>query len=537
MSLGVPPPTVIDEPMLIDGAKAQREQDLQKAATDSGFEAETVQKAIAFEEPVLSEVKAIALSFKNIKRIDNLQQLSSLQNLRLDNNTITKIEHLDMLVHLRWLDLSFNNITEITGLDALGKLEDLSLFNNRISVIQNLDNNTNLQCLSIGNNQITGGNNWSSVMYLRQFSKLHLVNLEGNPLCKDPEYKHFLLAHLKYLKYLDYSSVNEDQLIVAREQYQDELLEVEEKEGIEESARKTEEIRAKRTAVLAEANCAVAEILFDEMISEDQDHAKLKLLPGLTDLFDDFHEKYNASADEFIAAGELKQKERVEEVRAFDYELRNLQRTAAESSTDLLRKYTKHKKKVMNDRDRDPSTLSAGVSELRASNDQMMESLKDIEMNLLEQCLNLINSFDRAYEDIKNKMSDLQQKFFREVEDQENNYSEAVTELATELLDKMANGGFQEGDLSEESAALLQDKETVNQSISGSHDAHLGKLLAHEDEVRETENSRCASTISKYADSERNRNRSRINEIVHTHRLNEEELQDILDEAADYNDD
>ena len=105
-----------------------------------------------------------------------------------------------MLVHLRWLDLSFNNITEITGLDALGKLEDLSLFNNRISVIQNLDNNTNLQCLSIGNNQITGGNNWSSVMYLRQFSKLHLVNLEGNPLCKDPEYKHFLLAHLKYLK-------------------------------------------------------------------------------------------------------------------------------------------------------------------------------------------------------------------------------------------------------------------------------------------------------------------------------------------------
>merc|ERR1719421_2460789 len=89
-------------------------------------------------------------------------------------------------------------------------------------------------------------------------------------------------------------------------------------------------------------------------------------------------------------------------------------------------------------------------------------------MNLLEQCLNLINSFDRAYEDIKNKMSDLQQKFFREVEDQENNYSEAVTELATELLDKMANGGFQEGDLSEESAALLQDKETVNQSISSS---------------------------------------------------------------------
>ena len=56
------------------------------------------------------------------------------------------------------------------------------------------------------------------------------------------------------------------------------------------------------------------------------------------------------------------------------------------------------------------------------------------------------------------------------------------TELATELLEKMANGGFQEGDLSER-AQLCTDKETVNQSISA-RDAHLGKLLAHEDEVR-----------------------------------------------------
>ena len=41
-------------------------------------------------------------------------------------------------------------------------------------------------------------------MYLRRFNKLRLVNLGGNPICKDPEYSSYVLSHIKLLKYFDY---------------------------------------------------------------------------------------------------------------------------------------------------------------------------------------------------------------------------------------------------------------------------------------------------------------------------------------------
>ena len=37
-----------------------------------------------------------------------------------------------------------------------------------------------------------------------RFTNLQLLNLAGNPLCQDPDYKSFVLSHLKHLLYLDY---------------------------------------------------------------------------------------------------------------------------------------------------------------------------------------------------------------------------------------------------------------------------------------------------------------------------------------------
>jgi Leucine-rich repeat (LRR) protein len=146
--------------------------------------------------------------------------------------------------HLTWLDLSFNRITKIEGLDTLTKLVDLSLFNNQISDIENLDKLKDLNVLSLGGGfnpvgkagvrqdckgwcqevaiisgmpggdcgvhgcltfllrynhlppmetTCAAGNNnlkrLDNVMYLRQFKNLRLVNLAGNPFCKDHDYR------------------------------------------------------------------------------------------------------------------------------------------------------------------------------------------------------------------------------------------------------------------------------------------------------------------------------------------------------------
>jgi hypothetical protein len=57
-------------------------------------------------------------------------------------------------------------------------------------------------------------------MYLRQFRNLRLVNLAGNPMCKDHDYRSYVLSHIKDLTYLDYRRVATADVQAAREQHQ-----------------------------------------------------------------------------------------------------------------------------------------------------------------------------------------------------------------------------------------------------------------------------------------------------------------------------
>lgn len=94
----------------------------------------------------LSKVKKLSLSFVGLPRIENLNALYGLVELRLDNNKFTKIEGLSHLVNLTWLDLSFNCIEKIEGLETLTKITDLSLHGNNITEFgSGLDNLKQLQ--------------------------------------------------------------------------------------------------------------------------------------------------------------------------------------------------------------------------------------------------------------------------------------------------------------------------------------------------------------------------------------------------------
>lgn len=125
--------------------------------------------------------------------------------------------------NLTWLDLSFNKIFRIEGLETLTRLTDLSLYANQIGVIEGLDPLSNLQVVSLGRNNIA---KLEGVMYLRRFSGLHLLNLAGNPICKDEFYRSYVLSHIKHLVYLDYRRVVAADVAAAVEQHQDAMLEI-----------------------------------------------------------------------------------------------------------------------------------------------------------------------------------------------------------------------------------------------------------------------------------------------------------------------
>ncbi|XP_034046980.1 dynein regulatory complex subunit 3 isoform X2 [Thalassophryne amazonica] len=183
-----------DESILID------EEMLQEALAELCFEDE-VQSNIWKEKLQFSEADTLSLVCKGIVKIGCLWEFTSLTKLELNNNCIKKIEGLNSLVNLTWLNLSFNGIEKIEGLDSLRKLEVLNLFTNRISVIENMDTLENLTLFSIADNLVE---QLEQVIYLRKFKKLHTLNLYGNPICKEDNYKLLIAAYFPDLSYLDY---------------------------------------------------------------------------------------------------------------------------------------------------------------------------------------------------------------------------------------------------------------------------------------------------------------------------------------------
>jgi hypothetical protein len=475
---------------------------------------------------MVAEAHVLRLSFKNIKRIDNLHGFQALTKLCLDNNVIREISDLDHLVNLEWLDLSFNNIAKIEGLEKLTKLTDLSLFNNLIQDVDGLDTCANLQCLSIGTNNIAA---LDSIVKLRRFKSLRLLNMEGNPVSKESEYRMYVLAYLNNLTYLDYAMVMKSEIVAAREQYQDELLDVEEKEALEEEKATREAAAARQTAKLQAANLAVVETIFDDMFKEDTEMAKLKYLAGINDIVANFQSEVESSSDQFLTVGLEKDKSKGRETSRFSVALKELRQQYAGDSVKMIEEFNRQKKRVFRQlqiQNRD-HVEHGDLEELRAEVAKLGNALMDLEMRQVEQFEDIMNEFENKYREINAACLEAQQSYFRAVEECENSYLRDLMTLVNELLEKAAKEELPE-DLPEEASNLLIDRDTCLTAITGSHDIHVGKLYKREEETKFNEITHCTETVRNYRDEEHTRNRNRIIEIQEFLESNRKQLNDLV---------
>ena len=86
---------------------------------------------------------------------------------------------------------------------------------------------------------------------MRQFPALEVVNLEGNPVCDEVDYKTVCLAYLPKLNYLDWALVNPAEVQHSMEAVQDDLMELKENEGINAANKEKEDARAEQLKQLA----------------------------------------------------------------------------------------------------------------------------------------------------------------------------------------------------------------------------------------------------------------------------------------------
>jgi len=486
--------------------------------------------------------EVLTMSFKNIGRIENLVGFENLTKLCLDNNCIQEIVNLDHLVNLRWLDLSFNKISVIDGLSKLTKLEDLSLYSNLVSEIKGLEYCQNLQCISLGSNRIES---LEQVIRLRQLKSLRMLTLKGNPIYEEPEYKNAILAYVDGLKYLDYALVDPNELHTAKEQYHDELIDIEEKESVIAEKESRDKDMSERRQLLREAGIEFSLSLFEDMFLDDADLEKLKHLPGIKEHCDTFKHKYTEKSDEFIKMAMEMDTLKKREIADFEKVINGIRSKDDEESTHLIANFEKSKKTALaslqqqnHDQNYEPDAMYDAekqnvINRLQDDLERVGDELMTIELRQVEKFDALVDELDNRMNDLKNQCIDRQQSFFRGIEELENFFSTDVRSVAIDLVERVARDEIAENYLDDEGSALVADKDVCMATLSSSHDMHIGKILKREDEARAIETKRYQDCVFGYNNTERNRNRDRILQIHDLVRSTKESFSKYLSSEED----
>jgi len=120
------------------------------------------------------------LSGRGIEILQNFESFKNLESLWLNNNKIKNIKHLDHCFGLKTLRLHNNKIASLKGCLKTPKfLRELSLANNKIRDLE------------------------STLGYLEHLAYLEQLDLSGNPLCEELNYRLRVINAISSLKILD----------------------------------------------------------------------------------------------------------------------------------------------------------------------------------------------------------------------------------------------------------------------------------------------------------------------------------------------
>jgi hypothetical protein len=482
--------------------------------------------------PVVTSLK---LPFSHLSQIKNIDGFYNLKKLCLDNNNIKEIKNLSHLVHLEWLDLSFNQIQRIEGLESLTKLKDLSLFANEISDVGTnlLPCAGSLECLSLGNNQLES---LDQILKLRPLG-LKMVSLSGNPLTEEPDYQATALAFLPNLRYLDFRQVRPEEVEKAIEGFQDELIDLQDKEGVEKERKVKEEQQNRLLSDLSEKGVAFTLTTFEFLFSSDPDLKKLLLLPGMNDVVEATRQEFRELGDRFVEAGGwlFEQKEAL--TNKFNEDMAYMESegdgSARECREEFYRFYKRFLDRLRAKKEYDDSDRKELEAQLEEVNDLSMQG----ELRRSDIFQELVDAFESSYNELKNRALDMQQQYFRAAETLQADFNKSAKALAGELVEKLAKEEISDALLEEEAVILLSDLESCNNTVNNSHELHVTRLIKKEDDERMRELQLFTSMFDQLREAESSRNRNRVTEIFEFTFSIKREVEQIITPLRDEDED
>uniref|UniRef100_A0A8C9ZJY5 Dynein regulatory complex subunit 3 n=1 Tax=Sander lucioperca TaxID=283035 RepID=A0A8C9ZJY5_SANLU len=440
--------TLMDEEILKKAIVEQAEQEPQDQA---GL-------IIKAEEIHFNEILKLRLEYRNILIIDHLWEFTSLAKLDLNHNLIEKIEGLDRLINLTWLNLTFNSIEKIEGLESLRKLEVLNLSNNRISVIENMDTLEKITHFFIANNLIE---KLDKVLYLRKFKNLFTVNLFGNPVSKEDDYKFFIAAYFPNLVCLDYRLLDEKTKNEASIKYHYVLEEMKCEELLMQQADEAEQSQESEVKLHTDAFVEFlnGSYLFKSMFEDDPEAETLHCVPEVAYLLQTYP-LLSLFLINLFEIGLAERKRRETEVNSFFGGQNKAVMDYQQKASEILENFEQEQKKV-----------------------SCEDQLRPVLLHTFVQCRDL-----------------------------EDNYNEKVRKIAVATLEDVAKDKLDK-DMPDDVKMLFTDKDTVMDALTTGHDNHLLKINGRETQLVTRVNAWKVALIKGIQDKELKRNRMRISDI------------------------
>uniref|UniRef100_A0A8C3APE5 Dynein regulatory complex subunit 3 n=1 Tax=Cyclopterus lumpus TaxID=8103 RepID=A0A8C3APE5_CYCLU len=457
------------------------EEMLQKAIVEQAAQ-DQVGRVVKVEGIHFNEIPKLRLDYRNILMIDHLWEFTSLARLDLNNNLIEKIEGLDRLINLTWLNLSFNRIEKIEGLGSLRKLEVLNLSNNSISVIENMDTLEKLSHFLI--------EHLCFVLYLRTFKNLFTVNLYGNPVSQEDDYKLSIAAYFPKLSCLDYRLLDE-KTNEASLKYGYVLDKIKREELQRQRA---EEVKQSQEEAFVES--LNGSHLFKSMLKDDPE--ALHSVPQVAHMLQTYPCQMVELCMQLFETGLAEHKQRETEVNSFsggqNEAVTHYQQKASHIFTDFEQRR-------------------------KAEIHQLCNSLMALEFQLISQLEDNIKKLDINISDMIGNFSETAQgiypfsvRTFAQCRDLEDNYHEKVRGVIASTLEDVAKDNREKA-VPDRDEMMLVDKDTVMDALATSHDNHLQMINDRETQLMTRADAWKVALVKGIEEKELKRNRMRISDI------------------------
>lgn len=130
--------------------------------------------------PFLDFVSVLLVAVFVLRLSQNISMLTNIRLLSIQSNRLTSISGLSSLINLEELYISHNALTEISGLESNIKLRVIDISNNEISHLENISHLSHLEELWASGNQLSSFKEVE--LELKDKEDLETVYFEGNPL-------------------------------------------------------------------------------------------------------------------------------------------------------------------------------------------------------------------------------------------------------------------------------------------------------------------------------------------------------------------